>query len=70
MGDANTHNNSRLPVLLAGGGFKHGTHHVIDREKETNATQLLGDLFLTILELMGIEDEVGSETEPVAERFY
>ena len=57
MGDANTHNNSRLPVLLAGGGFKHGEHHIIDREKETSATPLLGDLFLTILEAMGIEEE-------------
>ena len=45
MGDANTHNNSRLPVLLAGGGYQHGAHHSIDRDKETNATPLLGDLF-------------------------
>ncbi len=24
MGDANTHDNTNLPILLAGGGFKHG----------------------------------------------
>ena len=24
MGDANTHNNSRLPIVLAGGPYKHG----------------------------------------------
>ena len=57
MGDANTHNNSRLPVLLAGGGFKHGAHHAIDREAETSETPLLGDLFLTIMESMGLEEE-------------
>ena len=57
MGDANTHNNSRLPVLLAGGEFRHGAHHSIDRNKETGATPLLGDLFLTIMESMGVEQE-------------
>ena len=57
MGDANTHNNSRLPALLAGGGFKHGAHHAIDRDNETSATPLLGDLFLTIMESMGVEQE-------------
>ena len=57
MGDANTHNNSRLPVLLAGGGYRHGAHHAIARDKETNATPLLGDLFLTIMESMGIGQE-------------
>ena len=57
MGDANTHNNSHLPVLLAGGGYQHGAHHAIDRDNETNATPLLGDLFLTIMESMGVEQE-------------
>lgn len=57
MGDANTHNNSRLPILLAGGGFKHGVHHAIDRDKETSATPLLGDLYLSIMGSMGVEEE-------------
>jgi len=57
MGNANTHNNSRLPVLLAGGGYRHGSHHAIDRDRETNVTPLLGDLFLTIMESMGIEQK-------------
>ena len=26
MGDANIHNNTNLPILLAGGGFRHGQH--------------------------------------------
>ena len=57
MGDANTHNNSRLPILLAGGGFKHGVHHAIDRTKETSTTPLLGDLYLSIMEAMGVEQD-------------
>lgn len=55
MGNANTHNNSRLPVLLAGGPFKHGRYHAIDRDNETGATPLLGDLYLTIMQSMGLE---------------
>lgn len=57
MGDANTHNNSHLPALLAGGCYKHGAHHAIDRENDSGATPLLGDLFLTIMESMGVEQE-------------
>ena len=52
MGDANTHNNSRLPVLLSGGPLKHGSHHVVDREKAD--APLLGDLFLTVMQSMGL----------------
>lgn len=57
MGDANTHNNSRLPILLAGGGYQHGAHHAIDRDNESNATPLLGDLYLSIMQSMGVEED-------------
>ena len=56
MGDANTHNNSRLPMLLAGGGFKHGTHHAIDRDNPSDTTPLLGDLYLTVMQSMGLPE--------------
>lgn len=55
MGDANTHNNSRLPILLAGGGFKHGCHHKINRDDPSISTPLLGDLYLTVMQSMGLE---------------
>ncbi len=57
MGDANTHNNSNLPVLLAGGPFKHGVHHAINRENDASTTPLLGDLYLSIMQSMGVEAE-------------
>lgn len=57
MGDANTHNNSRLPILLAGGPFKHGAHHRIDRDASATQSHLLGDLFLTVMQTMGLEAE-------------
>jgi len=55
MGNTNTHNNSRLPVMVAGGGFKHGSHHAIDRENSSATTPLLGDLYLTLMQSMGLE---------------
>lgn len=54
MGNANTHDNSNLPVVLAGGGFKHGSYHAIDRANETNTTPLFGDLFITVMQRMGM----------------
>ncbi len=53
MGNANTHDNSNLPTVLAGGGFRHGSHHRIERHAPS--PRLLGDLFLTVLEGFGIE---------------
>ena len=32
MGDANIHDNTNLPILLAGGGFRHGQHIVFKRD--------------------------------------
>ena len=54
MGDASTHNNSDCPTLVAGGGFKHGKHIKTNR-KDKNA-HLLGDLYITILNQLGIEE--------------
>ncbi len=53
MGDASTHNNSDLPTLVAGGGFKHGKHIATSR-KDKNA-HILGDLYITLLNQMGIK---------------
>ena len=53
MGDANIHDNSNLPILLAGGGFKHGQHIVFKRDN--NAP--LCNLFVSMMQRMGIESE-------------
>lgn len=49
MGDANTHDNSNLPILLAGGGFNHGQHLAFKRDD--NAP--LSNLFVTMLSAWG-----------------
>ncbi len=62
MGDANIHDNTNLPILLAGGGFRHGQHVVFKRDN--NAP--LGNLFITMLQRLGVEGEsFASSTGPV-----
>jgi hypothetical protein len=62
MGDSNTHDNTNLPILLAGGGFKHGQH--IAFRRDNNAP--LSNLFVTMLQRMGVEAEsFASSTGPI-----
>ncbi|HSI11119.1 MAG TPA: DUF1552 domain-containing protein [Chthoniobacter sp.] len=51
LGNANTHVTTNLPVLFAGGGFKHGQHLLFDRERNYP----LPNLFVTMLQRLGIE---------------
>lgn len=59
MGDANTHDNTNLPILLAGGGFHHGQHLAFQRDHN----KPLSNLFVTMLQRLGIEaDAFGSSS--------
>ncbi|MCB1090387.1 MAG: DUF1552 domain-containing protein [Verrucomicrobiae bacterium] len=59
MGDANTHDNRNLPILLAGGKFRHGAHLAFDRENNTP----LSRLFVSMLQEMEVEaGSFGGET--------
>jgi hypothetical protein len=53
MGDASRHSNRNLPTLVAGGGFDHKGHVAIDAA--TKGSPLLGDLYLTLLQKLGME---------------
>ncbi len=53
MGDANIHDNTNLPILLAGGGFKHGRH--IAFRRDNNAP--LCNLFVSMSQRMGFETD-------------
>ena len=55
MGNANSHTNTDLPIILAGGGFKHGQH--IALPKESHRRVPLSNLYLSMLQRMGIEDD-------------
>jgi hypothetical protein len=59
FGNSNTHETTNLPVILAGGGFRHGQVIAFDRYR--NAP--LSNLFVSMLHRMGInEDKFGSST--------
>ncbi|HUG91868.1 MAG TPA: DUF1552 domain-containing protein [Planctomycetaceae bacterium] len=59
LGDASKHSAKNMPVLLAGGGFKHGQHLAFDE----NDHPPLCNLFVSMLQRMGIEsDTFGSST--------
>jgi len=51
LGNASSHNNVNLPVVFAGGGFKHGQHLAFDNKKN----EPLANLYVTMLQRMGIE---------------
>lgn len=59
LGNASNHSCKNLPVLLAGGGFKHGQHLAFDPAKGPP----LSNLYVSMLQRMGIEaDKFGSST--------
>lgn len=51
LGNANTHVTTNLPVIFAGGGFRHGQHLAFD----TARNYPLPNLFVSMLQRMGIE---------------
>jgi hypothetical protein len=53
MGDANKHVTTNVPVIFAGGGFRHGQHLAFDTEKNYP----LPNLFVSMLQRMGIESD-------------
>jgi hypothetical protein len=64
LGNANSHSNQNLPLILAGGGFKHGGHVEFDTQNNTP----LANLFVTMLQGLGIEtSKFASSTAALAE---
>jgi len=53
LGNASSHNNKNLPVIAAGGRFKHGQHLAFDPEKSPP----LCNLFVSYLQHLGVKAE-------------
>ena len=51
LGNANSHSNQNLPLILAGGGFKHGKNLSFDLQNNMP----MANLFVTMLKGLGIE---------------
>ncbi len=59
LGDANAHSTINIPILFAGGGFRHGQHLAFNQKQNYP----LPNLFVSILQRMGIEqDKFASST--------
>ena len=64
MGNGSAHSCDNLPILLAGGGFRHAGHVAFDHADNTP----LSNLFVRMQQQMGIEsDRFGSSTGAVSE---
>ena len=59
LGNASSHSTRNLPVILAGGGFRHGRHMAFDPATPPP----LSNLYLSMLRRLGIDTErFGSST--------
>lgn len=53
LGNANSHDSKNMPIVLAGGGFRHGQHLAFDRAKNYE----LPRLYVSMLQRLGLETE-------------
>ena len=53
LGNASNHSNQNMPVVLAGGGFRHGQHLGFDQKKNYP----LPNLFVSLMQRVGLEDD-------------
>ena len=57
MGNASSHSNKNLPLLLAGGGFRHGEHRSYFHGDSGNEPTLASKLFVSMLQRFGMESD-------------
>jgi Protein of unknown function (DUF1552) len=55
MGNASSHSSRDVPVLVAGGGLKHGSHHSFPKDGNKGAP--LSNLYVTLLRQFGVETD-------------
>jgi len=59
LGNASAHTSQNLPIIVAGGGFKHAGHVLYDRQRN----RPLSNLYVRMLHQMGIKaDKFGTST--------
>ena len=64
LGNASAHTSQNLPIIVAGGGFKHAGHVLYDRQRN----RPLSNLYVRMLHQMGIEaDKFGTSTGTLSE---
>ena len=62
LGNASSHDTKNMPIVLAGGGFRHGQHLAFDRDNNYP----LPNLFVSMLQRLGMEtDTFGTASGPM-----
>ncbi|MHC4995671.1 MAG: DUF1552 domain-containing protein [Planctomycetota bacterium] len=63
MGNASSHSNKNLPLILAGGGFRHGEHRRYFKDEAGKVSTQACNLYLSMLQRFGMEvDRFGKST--------
>ena len=57
MGNASSHSNKNLPLILAGGGFRHGEHKSYFKDEAKKKATPAGNLFVSMLQRFGMETD-------------
>ena len=57
MGNASSHSNKNLPLILAGGGFRHGEHKSYFKDEAKRKATPAGNLFVSMLQRFGAETD-------------
>lgn len=58
LGNANSHSNRNLPLILAGGGYRHPGHLAFDETRN----EPVANLFVTMLQRLGVEADAFSSS--------
>lgn len=64
LGNGSSHSTKDLPVLLAGGGFKHGQHHTYNKKKNDVP---FCNLYMSIFQQLGIADQHFGDSDGMLE---
>ncbi|HIK91220.1 MAG TPA: DUF1552 domain-containing protein [Planctomycetes bacterium] len=57
MGNASSHSNKNLPLVLAGGGFRHGEHKSHFKDEAGRQATAASNLFVSMLQRFGVETD-------------
>jgi len=57
MGNASSHSNKNLPLILAGGGFKHGEHKSYFKDQAKRKSTSASKLYVSMLQRFGVETD-------------
>ena len=68
MSNGSSHSNKCLPIMVAGGGYNHGEHKIYS--EDPNKKTMLCNLYLTILQDMGVEVEKFSNSTGTINGFH